>query len=71
MTQVCEKSGFEMEVMENKQKGTQKVNEKEVDNALGGLNPRYYERVMSLRDAKQKTVTSYQVLAKMNLNSPF
>ncbi|MFW9942224.1 MAG: hypothetical protein ACFFFT_14390 [Candidatus Thorarchaeota archaeon] len=69
MVQVCEKSMFEMEVKEAKEKAAQEANEKEVDELLGDLNPRYFERVMSLREAKQRNLSSYQVQAKMNLNS--
>ncbi|MFX0105177.1 MAG: hypothetical protein ACFE75_06775 [Candidatus Hodarchaeota archaeon] len=69
MVQVCEKSMFEMEFKEAEEKAAQEANEKEVDEPLGDLNPRYFERVMSLREAKQRNLSSYQVQAKMNLNS--
>ena len=63
MTQVCEKSAFKMEVKETKQKDPQKANN--VDEGLGALNSRYYERVMNLKDAKQMMHTQYHVEAKM------
>ena len=70
MTQVCEKIAIEKEGKETEQKAAQKANEKEVDNALGGLNPRYFEQVMTLKEAKEKIISRYHVESKMNWYSP-
>lgn len=55
MTQVSEKSDIELQVKENKQHKVElKVNEKNVDDLLGDLNPRYFEENMNMKKAKQK-----------------
>ena len=52
MTQVCEKSEYEMEVKESHQKVAKKVKKKNANSSLGGLNPRYYENARTPKKAK-------------------
>ena len=58
MTQAFEKSAFELEIEEYEQQPAQKSNENKDDNLLGDLNPRYFERIMTLKEAKQRSIAS-------------
>jgi hypothetical protein len=60
MTQAYEKQSFEIEIEieEQEQKPAQNSNEKKPE-ILGELNPRYFERVMTLKQAKQKLWAKY------------
>ncbi|MFX0001791.1 MAG: hypothetical protein ACFE88_16895 [Candidatus Hermodarchaeota archaeon] len=52
MTQICEKIIIELELEENDQNIAQKAEEREHD--IWGINPRYHEEIMSLKQAKHK-----------------
>ena len=58
MTQVYKKPVYEPEVKDD-QKVAQKINEREVDALVGDQTPKYYERVMTLQQAKQKLWAKY------------
>jgi hypothetical protein len=47
------------EVEEPQQKADQKVNVREGNNCIGDLNPRYFERVRSLKQAKISNMHKY------------
>jgi len=47
------------EVQEPEQMTEQKVDEREGNNCIGDLNPRYFERVMTLKQAKQQNIAKY------------
>jgi len=47
------------EVEELQQKADQKVDVREGNNCIGDLNPRYFERVMSIKQAKIRNVAKY------------
>jgi len=47
-----------LEVEEIEQPEVQKSMESEVDELLGDLNPRYYEEVISLKEAKERVYSS-------------
>ncbi len=59
MTQAYEQQAFEVEIGESEQKTAQKVNEREFDALIGDQNSKYYERVMTLQQAKQKLWAKY------------
>ena len=59
MTQAYEQQAIEIEIEEKEQKTAQKVNEREVDALVGDQTPKYYERVMTLQQAKQKLWAKY------------
>ncbi|UCD02249.1 MAG: hypothetical protein JSV23_04310 [Promethearchaeota archaeon] len=71
MTQAFEKSAFELEIEESEQQATQKSNENKDDKLLGDLNPRYFEIIMTLNEAKQKIYASGINAIKMNFFRPF
>jgi len=62
MTQVYEKTTFEMEVKESEQKTAQKAIERKIDNLLGDLNPRYFEQARTPNKAKQELWAKYGYL---------
>ena len=51
--EVLEMKSLEVEVIEHPE-----VQENEVDELLGNLNPRYYEEVISLKEAKERAYAS-------------
>jgi len=57
MTQAYEEV-MEMKTLEVEQIEAPEVQENEVDELLGDLNPRYYEEVISLKEAKERTYLS-------------
>lgn len=59
MTQAYNKAVYETELKEDDQKLAQKINERECDTLIGDQTPKYYERVMSLQQAKQKLWAKY------------
>ena len=59
MTQAYEQQAIEIEIEESEQKTAQKVNEREVDALVGDQTQKYYERVMTLQQAKQKLWAKY------------
>ena len=52
MTQTCEKITFEMEHEDDAQNSAQNAEERKLDN--WGMNIRYHEEIMTLKQAKQK-----------------
>jgi len=52
MTQAYEKQAFEMEIVEIKQKSSQKAINKKADNSNGISNPRYFENARTPKKAK-------------------
>jgi len=47
------------EAEELQQKADQQVDVSEGNNCIGNLNPRYFERVMSIKQAKQQNLAKY------------
>ena len=58
MTQVCENTVIEVEMEEFEEEAARESKEKKVNNLIGDLNPRYFERIMTLKKAKQKIFAS-------------
>jgi hypothetical protein len=54
MTQAYEEEIMEMKVIEVEEIEHPKVQENEVDELLGDLNPRFYEEAISLNEAKDR-----------------
>jgi len=54
--EVMEMKSLEVEEIEHPK--VQKSMESEVDELLGDLNPRYYEEVVSLKEAKERVYSS-------------
>ncbi|MBY9004495.1 MAG: hypothetical protein KGD73_11020 [Candidatus Lokiarchaeota archaeon] len=50
---------LETEIIENEQDKVQLINEKKADNSLGISNPRFFEDVMPLKQAKQQRLAKY------------
>ena len=59
MTQAYEQQAIEIEIEEKEQKTAQKVNERKVDALIGNQTPKYYERVMTPKQARQKRWAKY------------
>ena len=57
MTQAYEEV-MEMNTLEVEEIKTPEIQENEVDELLGGLNPRYYEEVISLKETKERVYSS-------------
>ena len=54
MTQAYEEEIMEMKVIEVEEIEHPKVQENEVDELLGDLNPRFYEEAISMNEAKDR-----------------
>ena len=52
MTQVCEKSDYEVKVKDSHQEVSEDVKKGKANSSLGGLNPRYYENARTPKKAK-------------------
>jgi len=61
--EVMEMKSFEVEIIEHPE-----VQENEVDELLGDLNPRYYEEVISMNEAKDQ-IHSAQSYSNFSFNT--
>ncbi len=68
MNQICEKLIIEIDFDEIEQKPIIKAKEEEAKNFNGISNPRYFEEVMSLKQAKRKLYAKYGISDIFNFN---
>ena len=59
MTQTYQETVYETKVKENEQKVAQKANKRELDALVGDQTPKYYERVTTPNQARQKLWAKY------------
>jgi len=68
MTQTYEEEIMEMKVIEVEEIKHPKVQENEVDELLGDLNPSYYEETISMNEAKDQ-IHSAQSYSNFSFNT--
>ncbi len=72
MTQTYEEEIMEMKSIEVEEIKHPEIQENQVDELLGDLNPRYFEETISLKKARQKVYSShFTVSGNFNMFTPF